>query len=137
MSTYTIIVKNRSTSNQQYLLFSSPPEKNPKLGQVWSNVWVKTGGTPTPNGSQRIVITQDIFAICGSSTQALADGVSITESDFVGPVTLAGDNTPGTMPTMEIVNGTPSFGGPPYQTTSKANSFGIFAGSYNPQTYRR
>jgi len=135
MPTYTIIVKNKSKANQQYLLFSAPPAKSDKLGQVWSNVWVKTDGTPTPNGSQSIVITQDVFAICGQSKEGLATGVFVRETDYAGPASLTSDTKKGTMYTMDIVSKNPAFAQAPYGTTSKANSFAIDVSSFDPDSY--
>ncbi|KAH6709105.1 hypothetical protein BKA61DRAFT_659085 [Leptodontidium sp. MPI-SDFR-AT-0119] len=135
MPTYTIIVENQSGQSQQYLLFQAPPEKATPLGKVWSNVWVQTGGTPSPNGKQNIRITEDIFAIAGTTPKALADGVVVTESDFVGPVTLATGTTPGTAPTIGIVGGNPAFDPAPYGTTNKPNSFGIAIKPFNKTTY--
>ncbi|KAI9681748.1 MAG: hypothetical protein M1829_000493 [Trizodia sp. TS-e1964] len=135
MPTYTILIKNHSNANQQYLLFSAPPNKDTSLGKVWSNVWVKTGGTPTPNGSQKIVITQDVFAIAGTTPSHLSQGVYVTETDWAGPAALTGGSTKGTSYKVGITNGTPEFSKPPYGTTEKANSFNIDVLGFNPQTY--
>ncbi len=136
MPTYTIIVKNQSGQNQKYLLFQAPPQKATALGKVWSNVWIQTGGTPSPNGKQTITITSDIFAITGTTPRALADGVVVTESDFAGPVELATGTTGGTAPTVGIVDGNPAFDPKPYDTTSKPNSFGINTKPFNKTTFR-
>ncbi|KAG4441286.1 hypothetical protein IFR05_003214 [Cadophora sp. M221] len=135
MPTYTIIVKNQSGQSQKYLLFQAPPQAAAALGKVWSNVWIQTGGTPSPNGKQNIRITEDIFAIAGTTPQALADGVVVTESDFVGPVVLASGTVPGTAPTVGIVGGNPAFDPKPYGTTTKANSFGITTKVFDKETF--
>ena len=137
MPTYTIVIKNHSGSNQNYLLFQAPPLKANPIGQVWSNVLVKTDGTPSPNGKQVITVTEDLFAFAGTTPKSLADGVTVSESDYAGPVTLANGSVGGTKPTVSIVNDNPAFGPKPYSTTNKPNSFGITVKPYYVGAYRK
>jgi hypothetical protein len=120
-------------TNNKYLFFNSKPQESSTLGVVWSNVWVKTGGTPTPNGQQKFQASMDNFAVCGTSDGPLANGVSVSMSDWT-QVSLANQTTPGTQPVMDIVNGSPAFI-KPFGTESVANSFGIKTDVYDPRRY--
>lgn len=133
MPTYTIVIKNKSPEKQNYLLFQDPPRQDGRLGKIWSNVWVKTGSTPTPNGAQRLTIIDDMFAICGNSTKSLAQGVSVQESDYAGPVSL----NPGTQTAVSMDDGNPSFDPPPYSTLDTQNSFGINMKPYDAKLNRK
>ena len=134
-STYLVYIKNQSTTNNQYLFFNSKPTDSTTLGVVWSNVWVKTGGTPTPNGQQKFTVTMDNFAVCGTSDVPLGNGVSVSMSDWT-QVSLANQITPGTQAVMDVVNENPAFV-KPFGTESLGNSFGIKTGVYNPIQYRK
>lgn len=84
MATYTIIIQNKSGSKQpqQYLLFNAAPALGKDMPDGFSNVWIKTTGTPSPHGAQKIQITTTAFAVCGTlPNSGLAHGVEITESD--------------------------------------------------------
>jgi hypothetical protein len=132
-STYIVYIRNKTPYNNQYLFFNSKPTDSTTLGVVWSNVWVKTGGTPTPNGQQKFTVTMDNFAVCGTSEIPLGDGVSVSMSDWT-QVSLANQTTPGTRAVMDVVNENPAFV-KPFGTESLGNSFGIKTGVYDPNQY--
>lgn len=80
-ATYTITVKNESGDNQEYLFFNQPPSSSTELGKAWANVWIKTSGTPSPHGKQKLVVTTQNFAVAGTTAKPLADGVVVSQSD--------------------------------------------------------
>jgi hypothetical protein len=131
---YYIRINNKSADNQQYLIFNEPPQASTNVGKAWANVWIKTGGTPTPNGSQKITISTENFAVCGTTNAPLSTGVSVEESDWA-PVTLKNQSVQGTAPVMDVVNGTPAFT-KPYKAVELANSFGIITNPFNPDQFR-
>ena len=134
MATYHLTIENKSGVNQQYLLFNQTPVETPSTGSAFSNVWIRTLGTPSPTGKQHLTIKMDIFAMCGTLPHPLASGIMITETDET-PVKLAGGSGQlGDAPIMEIVSGAPDFEAP-YGTTSAANSFGITTKAWDNNKY--
>ncbi|KAL5371332.1 hypothetical protein DPSP01_014336 [Paraphaeosphaeria sporulosa] len=135
MSTkYSIIIKNKSQDSQRYLIFNDPPKASKNVGKAWSNIWMKTGGTPTPNGTQNLTIEIENFAVCGTTPTPLGHGVSVKESDYAS-VSLTAESIQGTAPVMKIVDDTPAFT-QPYSSVDLANSFGIVTDAFNPEQYR-
>lgn len=136
MSTYSIIIKNKSGLNQRYLLFNQPPIPTPNTASAFSNVWVRTSGTPSPKGKQELTIKTETFAMCGTLPEALASNVIIKETDETAVNLTGGANQKGTAPIMKIVADAPAFEAP-YGTTSAANSFGITTKAWNNVEYSK
>jgi hypothetical protein len=135
MATYQIKVINSSSEPQQYLLFSQAPNVSTEVGKAWSNVWVVS---PTVDNSTRHAyatfnIVADDFAVCGTTDEALGDGVSVTTADYA-TVTLATNKILGTEPIMQVIDGGPGFA-LPFVTTSLGGSFGIKTKSWDVTRY--
>jgi len=134
MTDYTINVTNQSNDKQVYLLFSEAPKASTNVGEAWSNVWMASKIIQPTTGHDKAIytITMNNFAVCGTTPESLGDGVTLANSDWVA-VDLAGI-TPGTVPFMEVDEGSPGFT-TPFGTTTLANSFGIKTDKWNPQEY--
>ncbi|POR38654.1 Uncharacterized protein TPAR_01147 [Tolypocladium paradoxum] len=129
---YFITVLNESDDTQNYLFFNESPEESASVGEIYTNVWIKSPGVPSPRGKAVFDVKVANFAICGTAPVPVEYGVVVATSEYV-PVELTGVK-PGTAPVMEIVSGGPQFV-EPYGTTSKENSFGIHTGTFVPDQY--
>ncbi|KAF8461844.1 hypothetical protein BDZ91DRAFT_797610 [Kalaharituber pfeilii] len=119
MSTYTIRVYNQSAEWKEFLLFNAPPKVSQTPDKAYSNVWIKSKMTPNPNGMVQFSITTDHFAVCGTTTVKLKDGVEVETSHFYDVSKTV---------VLDLF--------PPPSDTTHANSFGIKVGGYNPEEYR-
>ncbi|RPB18617.1 hypothetical protein L211DRAFT_719055 [Terfezia boudieri ATCC MYA-4762] len=132
MATYTIKVINGSTARQEFMLFNAQPALSSSVGKAYTNVWVKSPSVMYPHGHATFVITDEDFAVCGTTPQALANGVVVTTGDYQA-VSVTG-SSPGTKAIVQVVDGGPGFT-PATGTTTLANSFAISVEPYNPIEY--
>lgn len=97
MANYTIELGNQSKLPSQFMLFGAAPEpnKDPTIS-VYANVFMTTPNIHPPTGTYTFTILKEIYAICGTAPEPLADGVSVSSS-FSEPVTLTADGTPGSI----------------------------------------
>ena len=135
-STYKIIILNKSNQEQQYLLFNEPPILTPSTKSAFSNVWIQTSGTPSPNGSQELTIKTNTFAMCGTLPAALAADVVVQEADNTAVKLTAGPDQPGTVAIMAVVDGGPAFQPPP-ESTPADQSFGITTRAWDNDEYSK
>jgi hypothetical protein len=132
---YIININNQSGSNHQYLLLGSVPQANSNNGQAYSNIWIRTDGTPSPHGSQQIKIPQQTFAMCGTMPKSLDNGTATQELDYA-EVNITG--TGGTIVQISITAGSPGFETPAASaTTNVPNSFGINTSDWDVDRYRK
>jgi len=132
MTNYTIKVHNKSTNVQNFLLFNSNPTKPSNIG-IWSNVWVKSPGVAHPNGEAKFTITSDLYAVCGMTDSALADGVSVSTSDSY-VVNIKTSSTSGTKVTVDIVDDGAVFDST-VSTTSTDGCYEIDTTTYSSTKY--
>lgn len=133
--TYNIVIENQSGYSQRYLFFSDVPKPRGNLGEVYSNVWLTAPGVGSPRGSAKFTVPVENFAVCGTTPGKLEPGVSVSTNDYA-EVALAGQDQPGTVPQMQIVDEGAQFVPPP-KDTKMANSFGIDTATYLPVKYRK
>lgn len=131
---YFVTVHNKSDETQNYLFFNQSPDESASVGQIYSNVWIKSPGVPSPNGKAVFDVKVANFAICGTAPKPVDYGVVVSTSDFAA-VELTSKKKPGTAPVMEMVSEGPQFV-EPYGTTEKEHSFGIQTKPFNPDKYR-
>ena len=134
MTQYTIKVNNKSANTENFLLFNSEPTKPTHTG-VWSNVWIKSPGVGHPSGIAEFKIDSDLYAVCGMTNEALADGVSVSTSDS-RQVNLKIDTASGTKVFMDIEDGGAVFK-PTTSTTSTSGCFAISTAAYSATSYRK
>lgn len=130
---YFVNVLNKSEDTQNYLFFNQDPIKSTSVGQIYTNVWIKSPGVPSPRGRAAFDIKTANFAICGTTPKPVDYGVVVATSDYA-PVELTSNTKPGTSPVMEIVDDGPQFV-EPYKITKKDNSFGITTTPFDPDKY--
>jgi hypothetical protein len=131
---YFVKVLNQSEDTQNYLFFNQEPAESSSVGEIYTNVWIRSPGVPSPHGTAQFDVKVANFAICGTAPEPVDWGVTVSTSDYAA-VELATLNKPGTSPLMAIVNDGPQFI-EPYGTTSKDNSFGIQTDKFNPDQYK-
>lgn len=103
MVTFTISVKNRSGSSQQYILFVSPPRVGGAINsEVFTNIYMTAPTVPSGNGSARFSFTNNFYAICGTNPTPLGAPVQISTSDF--EVVTLGDSKKAIQGTTARVN---------------------------------
>ena len=79
-SEVTIFVTNNSTDPQSFLIFNDFPSQSVNGAEPWQNVWA--AAPAVGNGeTAEFNITQEFYAICGVSPEALANGVVISTQD--------------------------------------------------------
>lgn len=132
---YFVKVLNKSEETQNYLFFNQKPEESTSVGKIYTNVWIKSPGVPSPRGQAEFDVKVANFAICGTTPEPVDYGVVVSTSDYAA-VELKTNTKPGTSPVMEIVSGGPQFV-EPYGTTNKDNSFGINTKPFNPDQYSK
>ncbi|MCJ1359422.1 MAG: hypothetical protein MMC33_009424 [Icmadophila ericetorum] len=128
---YSIVVKNHSGSVQNYHLLAEPP-KTP-----YSNVWLRSSGVFSPNGTARFSFGAEVFAVCGTTAkqEPLGHNVKVDTSDF-SKVTLATGSTHGTVLYMEVIKDGAGFVGPQGKEATHGGAFGIKTGMYDADKYR-
>ena len=65
MGDLQIIVKNTSDEVQNFLIFNDVPAFSKNAGKAWTNVWGRSPGVGSSNGSMRFGIHEAFFAVCG------------------------------------------------------------------------
>ncbi|GIK01901.1 hypothetical protein Aspvir_005942 [Aspergillus viridinutans] len=130
---YIITVQNKTGKTNNYLFFNQEPGESSTVGQIYTNVWIRSPGVPSPRGKAVFDVKVANFAICGTTPDPVDYGVVVATSDFA-PVELTTQSKKGTVPLMEIVSGGPQFIAP-YEETNKDNSFGIHVKNYDPKRY--
>ncbi|EAW15641.1 uncharacterized protein NFIA_049820 [Aspergillus fischeri NRRL 181] len=120
---YFITVKNKTGKTKNYLFFNQEPGESSSVGKIYTNVWIRSPGVPSPNGRADFHVKVANFAICGTTPNLIDYGVVVATSNFA-PVELTTNAKKGTVPLMDIVNEGPQFIAP-YGETDKDNSFGI------------
>ncbi|PKX95972.1 uncharacterized protein P174DRAFT_419867 [Aspergillus novofumigatus IBT 16806] len=130
---YSITVKNKTGKTKNYLFFNQEPGESSSVGQIYTNVWIRSPGVPSPNGRADFHVKVANFAICGTTPDPVDYGVVVATSDFA-PVELTTNAKKGTVPLMNIVNEGPQFIAP-YGETDKDNSFGIQVKAFDPDRY--
>ncbi|PTB34861.1 uncharacterized protein TrAFT101_002297 [Trichoderma asperellum] len=130
---YIVNVLNKSEETQNYLFFNQQPSESQSVGQIYTNVWIKSPGVPSPRGQANFDVKVANFAICGTTPKPVDYGVVVATSDYA-PVELTSNTKPGTSPVMAIVDDGPQFV-EPYKTTKKDNSFGITTMPFDPDKY--
>ncbi|CAG9938560.1 unnamed protein product [Clonostachys rosea f. rosea IK726] len=131
---YFVNVLNKSEETQNYLFFNQKPDESSSVGKIYTNVWIRSPGVPSPRGKAEFDVKVANFAICGTTPEPVDYGVVVSTSDYAA-VELTTRNKPGTSPLMDIVDDGPQFV-EPYGTTNKDNSFGIQTNPFNPDQYK-
>jgi hypothetical protein len=103
---YVITVQNKTGKTHNYLFFNQEPGESSTVGQIYTNVWIRSPGVPSPRGKAVFDVKVANFAICGTTPDPVHYGVVVSTSDFA-PVELTTKDKKGTVPLMEIVNGGP------------------------------
>jgi len=131
---YFVRVLNKSSETQNYLLFNDPPTRG-DLGTPYSNVWERSPGVFSPNGTAKFQFSTDVYAVCGStvSKQALGVKMQIDTSDFAR-VTLTEPKKDGVNVNMDVQSGGVGFKPPP-GTVTEAGSYGIKTASFDLNRY--
>ncbi|KAF2279133.1 uncharacterized protein EI97DRAFT_414273 [Westerdykella ornata] len=102
MATFKVVVHNKSASIQNYMFFNAPPEQ--VFGsKLYSNVWVTKTDVDTPNGTATLTVQEKMFAVCGTAPSPLAEGVTVSSSDYA-EVQLTQGSTGGTIAAAEAAN---------------------------------
>jgi hypothetical protein len=132
MTTYSIIVTNKSWAPQSYMLFVQPPNISPpSQNTVYSNIYAVAPTTQNDGSVTEFSFTTDVFACCG--TQVMGKNVIVTTNDNT-PMSLAGGNS------LDIANMVIDNGGPGFITStsgSSAGSFEIAVPSYDEPKFRK
>ena len=134
MATIKIHVKNKSSQEQQFLIFNDKPSYSSSVGQAWINVWGRSPGTGAKNGTADFVITEEIFAVCGMNPKALDTDLVVSTSDYEA-VKLGTDKQEATDVPLLMNKGGAVFDKENLQSFKKDGSFGIFSGIYNMTEY--
>lgn len=136
-NTYSIKIFNTSGSDQTFYLFQkSPKVYNPPDITIFSNTYQSFGPIPSGDNSHvEFKVTDQFFAVCGSSEQSLDPNVVITEGSSE-PVTLTEGTTQGTNLWLDVnePQGIPFFDDSKTSTTSAAGSFGISTAHFSSPT---
>ncbi|KAF4211386.1 hypothetical protein CNMCM8980_002232 [Aspergillus fumigatiaffinis] len=118
---YVITVQNKTGKTHNYLFFNQEPGESSTVGQIYTNVWIRSPGVPSPRGKAVFDVKVANFAICGTTPDPVHYGVVVSTSDFA-PVELTTKDKKGTLIA-------------PYEETDKDNSFGIHVKNYDPKRY--
>lgn len=85
-NTYEITIVNESPTSQSYILFSDAPQvSGANSGNVFQNVWMTAPTIPSrPDGSSQTTFTIPVqyYAICGTSSSPIKNGVTVATSDY-------------------------------------------------------
>ncbi|PKK42643.1 hypothetical protein CI102_14091, partial [Trichoderma harzianum] len=130
---YIINVLNKSKDTQNYLFFNQKPNVSASVGQIYTNVWIKSPGVPSPKGQAGFNVKVANLTICGTTPKPVDYGVVVATSDYA-PVELASNTKPGTSPVIAIMDDGPQFV-KPYKITKKDNSFSITTMPFDPDKY--
>lgn len=124
MPTYTIKAVNLSSDPKNFLLFTSPSTVGVK--KSYTNVWMKSPSVKNTEHAT-FIFKSDDFAVCGTTGQALKEGMVVTTGDSQA-VTVTG-SSPGTKAIVNVVDDVPGFT-EAAGTTSLDQQFEIVVGSY-------
>lgn len=138
MNTYSIIVQNKSGRDQDYALFSSPPEIQtggikPK---IWTNVFAV--GKAPDTAVTNFTMYKQYYGVVGQSVGQPGDAVTVNVSQQ-RPVTLGkaaadGTSIPGTTLEFAIAsNDAPTFAKVNPENSSEPNSFAITTPDFDSQ----
>ncbi|KAK6519399.1 hypothetical protein TWF281_003233 [Arthrobotrys megalospora] len=131
---YSIVIRNQSGVVQNYLVFHEHPYQAKDDPTVHSTVWQRSPGVFSPNGQVKFMLSDQIFAVCGTTTnrKELELKAQIDTIDHM-EVALGTDTTPGTDANMVFLNNGVGFKGPP-GTISKPGAFAITTGHFDGDT---
>lgn len=133
-NTYTITVKNRSGSLQQYALFNKVPLVSGKVQeQIWSNIFA----VDKASNKQEILfeLVNEYNAIVGKKRSNPSGSVTVTVTG-TEPVTLGytepnGQPIPGTSLSMLVADDTPQFATDALPNASFPNAYEIRTGDFS------
>jgi hypothetical protein len=103
MTSYNILVKNKSGASRSYFLFVEAPSVS--LGsQVFQNVYIAAPPVPSGNGTASFLCKTDYFAVTGTSPgQKLGANVQVNTGDWA----IAKINKDGKLGSYFLMNGKP------------------------------
>ncbi|KAI9696701.1 MAG: hypothetical protein M1836_005063 [Candelina mexicana] len=135
MATLKIIVKNKSTADQEFQIFNDRPAFSTSVGEAWINVWGRSPGTGAMNGTAQFQFTEEVFAVCGMTPEPLAPGLVVSTSDWEA-VKLGTDKQEATDVPLKTDHGGVVLDKQNIKQFKKNGSFGIFTGVYNMDQYK-
>ncbi|MCJ1405542.1 hypothetical protein MMC11_008770 [Xylographa trunciseda] len=74
-NTFYITIKNGSTDPARFMLFLEPPKADPSSPTQFSNIWQTSPRIDPGNSSVSFKLTDEYFAILGTSLEPMAKGV--------------------------------------------------------------
>ncbi|KAI9760230.1 MAG: hypothetical protein M1835_000212 [Candelina submexicana] len=135
MATVKIIVKNKSSANQQFQIFNDRPAYSTSVGEAWINVWGRSPGIGAKNGTAQFQFVEEMFAVCGMNPEPLGTGLVVSTAD-TQPVKLGTDKQEATDVPLITDHGGVVFDAANIKSFKKDGSFGISSGTYNMDQYK-
>ncbi|KAL9594237.1 MAG: hypothetical protein Q9219_007139 [cf. Caloplaca sp. 3 TL-2023] len=135
MASVKIFVHNKSSDNQQFLIFNDKPSYSSSVGAAWINVWGRSPGTGAENGTAEFDISEEVFAVCGMGPKALAKDLVVSTSDYED-VKLGTDKGKATDVSLVMDKGGVVFDKKAIGVVEKKGSFGISSAGYNMSEYK-
>ena len=136
MADLKIVVKNKSSDVQQFLIFNDVPAFSQNAGKAWTNVWGRSPGVGTESGSTTFHVHESFYAVCGMHKQPLATDLTVETSDYEA-VKLGTEKTKATKVAMHIEDKGAVFDKHAVTEFDKNGSFGITTSSYDTTEFSK